>query len=1267
MGQGQRADEQLEGAVAIHNILEQHGVAYLADEVGMGKTYVALGALALFRHYNPDFRVLVIAPRENIQTKWMKELRNFVAYNVAFPDLRIKACDGEPVRPLINCGNLLDLVRESSVCPDRDFFVRLSSFSVAMSGRDDTVDIDAARRLRDGFRKWMPWIRDEVFDLRNKQEFKDNVARMVCCSLSPFDLVIVDEGHHLKHGLGEHVAARNRVLSLAMGYQVGGTDPSLFPGYGPRARRVLFLSATPVEESYRHLWNQLSVFGCAGPFAGLADVRIEENEKKAIAAQFLIRRVTRMRIDGHDYTKNLYRREWRRGGLRVHDEPITVEDPRQRLIVALVQKKVGELLGHERFNSSFQIGMLASFESFLETARLKRDDTAAANFDDSEQAKDFLEKEGIDVADINRLGRSYRKDFGRELPHPKMDAVVDSLSRSWTLGRKALIFVRRVASVKELKRKLDELYDQWIFDRLLTELPVEVLPRFRRVFEQYRREKLESDMLASGRATDDESSSTEEDIDSGGKDTFFAWFFRGEGPKGVVSGANIQQRFIQRGAVYSTFFEDNYVAGILGCSPAQAEEHLLAQVKGNRGELRERLRIASRRFLSRARKHARADRFEAVQAAAIELLKDHVGPHQSRARIVWQERFEPSVRVEHAVEAPEIGDWLTLPTFFTALREREALRSVLWPISQRQDPVEAFRESELRGQLLASAARLGHALIDLYVMTIRRLRSLEPRVQEAADDVDSATESVRIAEYLDLLEGQRVVPRADRAWAAYDELADIAKHFDLLLDVNEPDARNLALSEGARKFGRLLRQQRPVGGMSGQVNETLVRQFRMPGYPLVLISTDLLQEGEDLHTFCASVHHYGIAWTPSSMEQRIGRIDRVRSLTERILSTVSGRDPSPEERLQVYFPHLEDTVEILQVRRVLERMNIFLRLMHEGLTTAAGEEKSIDTTKDFARGLRLVPQILDLLESAFPVRPAHLRGGERALAVSPTLAKYISGRFSRISTATLPGVNVRWNARSPANACQLRGFTLNNDDNPLQLYLQSFGSRQLIRCVLSFNRLGFGDDRDGLFEKAAIEGIRLAVAAPDEKRAYDLTIEGDILLGERSESDSERVAALIRRVLHQWELLKSADGVRPTERSPGNPAKGDGHNPESFDWPIVCRAKDLSINDPYVEVILPDGRRQSVCVERDGDSFRLSTFVAKQALVAALSDLPLQTWIRNSHTHLVGFRMDRKRRLVAEAWIPNVGLTPEDVRFYLRVLAQAADRFEYALTGKDAE
>ena len=76
----------------------------------------------------------------------------------------------------------------------------------------------------------------------------------------------------------------------------------------------------------------------------------------------------------------------------------------------------------------------------------------------------------------------------------------------------------------------------------------------------------------------------------------------------------------------------------------------------------------------------------------------------------------------------------------------------------------------------------------------------------------------------------------------------------------------------------------------------------MPGYPLVLVTTDLLQEGEDLHLFCSRVHHYGISWMPSSMEQRIGRIDRVRSQTERRLMQVD-TVPKGDELLQVFIPN----------------------------------------------------------------------------------------------------------------------------------------------------------------------------------------------------------------------------------------------------------------------------------------------------------------------------------------------------------------------------
>lgn len=1112
IGGGQRAVEQLEGAVAIHNILAERRVAYLADEVGMGKTYVALGALALFRHYQPDFRALVIAPRENIQDKWMKELRNFVKHNVRFPDLRVKALDGHPARPLVACGSLLELAHQATLDANRDFFLRLSSFSLPVAGRD-LVDPEAARRFRDGLRRHLPWMSDEVFDLRHKQAFKDNMAKALCCALPHFDLLIVDEGHNLKHGFGANVSARNRVLALAMGRAGVEADRNLFPGYGPRAKRVLFLSATPVEETYRHLWNQLDIFGLGGPFKGLISPEHEEEDKKRIAAQFLIRRVTQLRLGGDEYTKNLYRREWRRGGVRAHDEPIRIEDAKQRLVVALVQKKVSELLGHEKFNSSFQIGMLASFESFLETTRLKREEEGeASNFDDPSQTESALEREGVDVSDVNRLSRSYRRRFGAEMPHPKMDALVDSLSDAWRRGEKALIFVRRVASVKELKKKLDERYDEWLMARLLAELPADLHVRLRKIFEQYRVEKLD--------APDTELQDAD-DSDLGGRDTFFAWFFRGEGPRGVVSGANVQQRFIQRGTVYSTFFGDNYVADLLACRPGEVETRLIQALGLVPRELRVLLRERSTRYLSRAKRHARADRFEAVQAAAIELLKDHVGPYQENARVVWNQRFESSLLLIHTTEAPDIGNWLELPTFFTELRERSLLRGRLWPSPDGPDPVHAFRERELRAQLLASAARLGQAFIDLYLMTIRRLGSLELRTQESSEDDNTDLDSSRIVEYLDLLEAQRLTPREERDWGAFDELADISENFDLLLDVNEPDARVKPLAETARIFGRLLRKQQPAGGMSGQINQTLVRQFRMPGYPLVLITTDLLQEGEDLHTFCSAVHHYGIAWTPSSMEQRVGRVDRVRSHTERRLVNLQGRPPSPAELLQVYFPHLEDTVEVLQVRRVLERLNVFLRLMHEGLTTAGAEERSIDAGKEFLRGRGLVPQIRERLKSAFPVKPEHVRREVKGLAVSPDVVLRLTERFTRLAGADLPELDVAW--EPPVEPGMLFGtVSLGSRVQPFSLFLRSVGAHPAVRCISPVGCVQPGTEQDSVVRSAEALPINIGAVLTREERKYDLTVEGDVLLARGAESDAARVASLIKRVTHHADALEQA-------------------------------------------------------------------------------------------------------------------------------------------------
>lgn len=1109
IGDGPRSREQLEGAVAIHNLLQQQGVAYLADEVGMGKTYVTLGAIALFRHFNPAFRVLVLAPRANIQRKWQKERDAFVENNLRFSDLRNRAPDGRPAWPSTHCDTLLELLREGTLGANRDFFCRLSSFSLAVGGQ--SADHTTAQRLRMEIRRHLPWLDHDILDARNKDVFKENLARALCCGLPRFDLVVIDEAHNLKHGFAEGVAARNRVLGLMMGRApLSSVDAMRFPGYGPRASKVLFLSATPVEDTYRHLWNQLNVFGLADPFDGL--LSDNESESRGAAERFLIRRVTSVSVGGATLTRNLYRREWRQGGVESHDKPINVGDDRQRLVLALAQKKVAELLGHERFGGAFQMGMLASFESFQQTTMgtIGDEEAEEGNFDGSEQTQDTLAREGIDVHSINDLARSYKTTFGHELPHPKMDAMALALAGAWRTGEKALVFVRRVASVKELKQKLDDAYDRWLIGRLRDELPSRVLGDLETVLARYAKDRRRDHEDASSHAL-----APNDGPDRGGRDTFFAWFFRGEGPKDVLSGANMQSRFLQR----STVFDDNSLAWILQCTPDALTERLVATLGTTADMLAETLDQEVRHFVGDAKRHRRDDLFIAVQAAACSLLRQVSGDHTERTAAVWHARWEQRRRpLASDGRLPDLMGLLRERTFFDAIACDGALSRVLWPVPISQDATLHYRERFLRAQLLASVTRLGHGLIDVFVRVIGALETLESgRISDEEANDESPFDPIDLL--LDLLRSQMETPLSDRTWGLFDELAAVAEHYELILDVNAHDLRQKSLSEASIAFGRLLREQRPIGGMSGGVNQTLVQQFRMPGYPLVLVSTDVLQEGEDLHTFCGSVYHYGISWTPSSMEQRTGRIDRVRSKIDRRLAATDVL--TSEDKLQVHYPYLQGTVEVLQVRRVLERMDTFIRLMHEGLAVPAVEGTSLNVNLDIHRLGPMPIQPTELLRTAFPIRPVLLHGRRRKLAVQPDLVQSVTKRFDAIAGRRFSTLDVDW--EGVAHRGRIMGTArVGGRIQPFTLMLSSVEGRAIVRCISPVGRVYPSDDP---FEIERLTGgapVKLGVLPARDAGTYDMTVQGEVLLAHRISDVLARVETLIVRVASHADAMEQA-------------------------------------------------------------------------------------------------------------------------------------------------
>lgn len=1155
----QNWEGQLKGAVALHNILVRHNFAYLADEVGMGKTRVALGAVALFRHFRPDWRVLYIAPRENLQRKWEKELRNFTADNWRVTDNRVRTYGDVPAYGLAICDNLTELAVEAARNPCRDFILRLTSFSFGLS-----LDKDQWKQKRDDLLDAIPNLREHWFSLRDKDEFKDSYARAINSVLPTFDLVVIDEGHNLKHGLQPGSANRNRLLAYVLGHPEGKKPP--FSKYSRRFERALVLSATPLENDYGELWNQLYLLNSEAQWPILRDADPASLDlREASAGQFLIRRLTGLTIGEYRWTKNMYRREWRQGGTTQHDEPLRLADAKERLIVALVQKKVAEVLQDEKFKHAFQIGMLASFESFMETSnrvRERRANINPGNFDGQEQTDQQLEREGIDTPSINHLARSYSQTFaGQTLPHPKLDAVAETLKGAFDTGEKTLVFVRRVRSVDDLTEKLNRHYDQWIKEYLRVELPTAVLHDLEAIFRQYEADRLQRDQSRKAAqaarqadaetaraesATIDKDTQPEDEADQGSLDNFFAWFFRGEkGPKIYLSGANFnQKRLADEGSHYRIFFEDNYVLDLLGVDPQRRLAQALGQkLEVTEGQLRETA-YQLFRSLSENKQFKPFRVFWAYQEAALVMLGQGAKDPQLKehAQIIHQVRFgaKPIPSLPVPKNFPPPTKYFQRRTFFTELRQRPELCAALWPDGNERDFRANFVRREQRRELISYVARLGHPLIDLWILAIQLLGTLKiSGLQRGEDQMDALIEA-----YLTRLEKQST----DSSYSAYYELSEVAKNFDLILDVNFPQISNLPLDQLSKQFRAGLAQQSPVAGISGSVKNTrrLVQQFRMPGYPLVVVSTDVLQEGEDLHTFCRQVMHYGISWTPSAMEQRTGRVDRLRSLTHRRLE---GKTTiQPDEKLQVFYPHLRDTVEVLQVERVFERMNRFIRLMHRSLVPEASQDNRIHPDAEFVRPPKDTRPIDDRLTTRFDIdteidphdSKALLHQHWPALTLTAgTEAERVLAHFQRLvvellqvlvleiepapNSWTILGTAFVEESGQLANqlpcqpACRRQPFTL-------FLHKATGFDQVLLRCVSPIGVVEQGDDEQIMriwqVQRETQSG-KLCAALDTKLRQYTLTIEQDIYFHHKT-TQLREVEDLIHRVVASADRMEKA-------------------------------------------------------------------------------------------------------------------------------------------------
>jgi hypothetical protein len=970
----QIAERQFEVIVKAYNHLSQenNNFIYIADEVGLGKTFVALGIASLLRRFckqerRANYKDVILVPKQNLQHKWNKEINNFVVHNYKSECNIVKSVLGKPIG---NCGlsNIHQQLELFSISNPSYEIYRNSSFSIATSGD--------AKEWQQKLQDLVPLNLKHIFTKginlfgKNEEDFiylKRLYAFLLNVSFPEIDLLIVDEAHNFKHGVDDGVAIRNQIVSRLMGYiseedklKIFNQIPELnIELIKPKAKKVIFLSATPIDNGLHEIKQQ---FDCFLPNHKFSKSEAISVDIKNALNSFMIRGL--MNITLHNETenegkvsRNMYRHEHRRGNVEklLEANPQYIKDNLESIILGIMQYKT---LKHfdESNNKSFEIGMLAAFETF---------NTKTQSDQEYEETSNRTNIKSADQGIVQRIASSYFDKFKSHLPHPKQDNMVDVLFNGLKNQTKSLVFVRRIASVIELERKLNLKVEEWQFEKIkkyssrsnrLKALEKSFNERHQ-IFEIERIIELLAEKILRGNKT--HFSNLVEDDNNLSRSISENLIVLYHSERTDIDLELYRQLILKHINLSNIKTELSNVASLVVTKYLKEIKELNTSDKEEQfTESQDEVMsyffssyFSSKRYLEgfNFRKlfgtrdwykfnyyhlQNNTSNFHFDTSKLVKITFDERDKTASQRMAIINERllesYESARRNKGIPNYTEVDETFKKKTFFNLLLEGPLSEEYLdWLSIKLENPSKGYSfidDLDVLIELFQGVFRNGSGLLPAYIA-------------ECIDGNNFETTLLKI-----LLESYQEV---------IVELKQIIVDFDKILSANFSDRS---------KIQRAMYGQFPVSGASGFHKRDVSRvatQFRMPGYPYVLITTDVLKEGEDLHLYCKDVYHYGIAWNPSDMEQRTGRIDRINSSSYFELKKEGKINFN--NSLQVFYPYLADTLEVNQVAKVFNKMNDFIQTFYD--ISVIREKDTLVSTDDIVKEIPV--QIKDFLTSKY--------------------------------------------------------------------------------------------------------------------------------------------------------------------------------------------------------------------------------------------------------------------------------------------------------------
>ena len=692
------------------------------------------------------------------------------------------------------------------------------------------------------------------------------------------------------------------------------TNRVLFAALRGHVSKWLFMSATPAHGGPEDLPKILNHYPNCGEVLDPDLVHDLPAMQRALQA-FLVRRQRSYRAGGT--TKMLRKGEYRNHdskGWGVQDEGMSAL---ATLATGLVQKGLVNVL--QGRSNRYRIGFLSSFES-LQTSLKRTLPTSISDSDAQEeqeagdwhrdQVDTFAEPEAPDTEFVKRLASSFEDRFGLQMPHPKVEFVENRVAPlafgtdEEKGGAKFLIFTRRVSTVDALCNRLMRRYHKSIEDRI------------RRCWGTVLDWSGSSVRIEDSDGTEDPEGFDARPGESPLREAMSnkGWLFR------------YRQTFRASGR-NALFFEDGWLRRLChagGVDPSEAAASLPKELWA------ESWNHASRSAGPRQHQY-RAERARYLAVQGIRRFP-HVFGLDAESADPWRTAYEAALH-EHLDRAETAGDSHYAPelfthrTLWTEWDDRVCSGPLSLPVRSPCIGAE-FSRDELCDELcrrqvvrtvLGQTLRLTDTLLDLYFADEQAEPDAEAFAQRFLDWLLSADP------------GARQVQADCVQWIQHIRLI-----VDSCLDGAGRSWRDLAREES---WPQLYNPMAVIGVVGGSgAHRVATRQFRTPSLPRVIVCTDTLKEGVDLHLFCDRVLHYGVAWTSGDLEQRVGRVDRFFSQIERRLRSEGA---PPDVDLHVGYPHVVASLERGQIDRVIERQKRAEQLMDSPLAGTRRESREV--------------------------------------------------------------------------------------------------------------------------------------------------------------------------------------------------------------------------------------------------------------------------------------------------------------------------------------